>query len=78
MLTPNLGSYACGWMVSELMEKKCVHHFGDISGFSSDFLRFVDDQVTIIFLSNMNVSPVMHLCREIAKIVFDKNVSSQK
>ncbi|MGE7692777.1 serine hydrolase domain-containing protein [Lysinibacillus sp. NPDC094177] len=76
MLTPNLGSYACGWMVSEIMGKKCVHHFGDISGFSSEFLRFVDDEVTIIFLSNMNVTPVMHLSREIAKIVFDKNVSS--
>lgn len=76
MLTPNLGSYACGWMVSEVMGKKCVHHFGDISGYSSDFLRFVDDQVTIIFLSNMNVTPVMHLSREIAKIVFDRNVSS--
>ncbi|MFF2175481.1 serine hydrolase domain-containing protein [Lysinibacillus sp. NPDC058147] len=76
MLTPNLGSYACGWMVSEVMGKKCVHHFGDISGYLSDFLRFVDDQVTIIFLSNMNVTPVMHLSREIAKIVFDKNVSS--
>lgn len=76
MLTPNVGSYACGWMVSEVMGKKCVHHFGDISGFSSDFLRFIDDQVTIIFLSNMNVTPVMHLSREISKIVFDKNVSS--
>ncbi|MFJ6267052.1 serine hydrolase domain-containing protein [Lysinibacillus xylanilyticus] len=76
MLTPNLGSYACGWMVSEVMGKKCMHHFGDISGFSSDFLRFIDDRVTIIFLSNMNVTPVMHLSREIAKIIFDKNVSS--
>ncbi|MGE7999361.1 hypothetical protein ACQKOF_11860 [Lysinibacillus sp. NPDC093190] len=76
MLTPNLGSYACGWMVSEVMGKKCVHHFGDISGYSSDFLRFVDEQVTIIFLSNISVTPVIHLSREIAKIVFDKNVSS--
>ncbi|MFJ7731521.1 serine hydrolase domain-containing protein [Lysinibacillus sp. NPDC097231] len=75
MFTPNLGSYACGWVVSEVVGKKCVHHFGDISGFSSDFLRFVDNHVTIIFLSNMNVTPVMHLSREIAKIVFDKNVS---
>jgi len=76
MLTPNLGFYACGWMVSEVMGKKCVHHFGDISGYSSDLLSFFDDQVTIIFLSNMNVTPVMYLSREIAKIVFAKNVSS--
>jgi CubicO group peptidase (beta-lactamase class C family) len=75
MFTPNLGSYACGWMVSEMLGRKCVHHFGDISGFSCDFLRFVDDQVTIIFLSNMNVTPVTHMTREIAKLIFEKNES---
>lgn len=67
-------SYACGWMVSEMFDRKCVHHFGDISGYFSDFLRFVDDEVTIIFLSNMNVTPVTHLTREIAKVIFEDNV----
>jgi CubicO group peptidase (beta-lactamase class C family) len=75
IFTPNLGSYACGWMVSEMLGRKCVHHFGDISGFSCDFLRFVDDQVTIIFLSNMNVTPVTHMTREIATLIFEKNES---
>jgi CubicO group peptidase (beta-lactamase class C family) len=75
MFTPYLGSYACGWMVSEIWGRKCVNHFGDISGFCSDFLRFVDDQVTVIFLSNMNVTPVTHLSREIAKTIFAENVS---
>nr|WP_263326988.1 serine hydrolase domain-containing protein [Neobacillus sp. Marseille-Q6967] len=75
MFTLNLSSYACGWMVSEMLGRKCVHHFGDISGFFSDFLRFVDEQVTIIFLSNMNVTPVTHLTKEIAKVIFDVNVS---
>ncbi|MBE1556471.1 serine hydrolase domain-containing protein [Sporosarcina limicola] len=75
MFTPNLGTYACGWMIAEIVDRNCVHHFGDISGFSSEFLRFVDDQVTIIFLSNMNVTPVTHLSQEIAKIIFGENVS---
>jgi CubicO group peptidase (beta-lactamase class C family) len=75
MFTPYLGSYACGWMISEIWGRKCVHHFGDISGFISDFLRFVDNKVTIIFLSNMNVTPVTHLSREIAKTIFEENVS---
>ncbi|WP_231505541.1 serine hydrolase domain-containing protein [Bacillus sp. EB01] len=74
MFTPNLDSYACGWMVDEIFGKKCVHHWGDISGFYSDFLRFVDDDVTIIYLSNMNISPVTHLTQEIAKVVFGENV----
>ncbi|NHM32066.1 serine hydrolase domain-containing protein [Neobacillus terrae] len=75
MLAPNLGSYACGWMVNDILGKKCVHHWGDISGFFSDFLRFVDEQVTIIFLSNMAVTPVTHLTKEIAKLIFEENAS---
>ncbi|WP_312114757.1 serine hydrolase domain-containing protein [Brevibacillus reuszeri] len=75
LFTPYLGSYACGWLVSTITGKKCTHHFGDISGYCSDFLRFVDDQATVIFLSNMNVTPVSHLSREIATIIFQGNVT---
>ncbi|BFH62004.1 serine hydrolase domain-containing protein [Paenibacillus azoreducens] len=75
MFTPNHGSYACGWMISEMQGRTCINHFGDIDGYFSDFLRFVDDDVTIIFLSNMSVTPVTHLSREMAKLVFGENVS---
>ncbi|WP_036189986.1 serine hydrolase domain-containing protein [Ureibacillus manganicus] len=75
MMTPYLESYACGWMVSEKLGRKCLHHFGDISGYSSEFSRFVDDQVTIIFLSNMNVTPVSYLTHEMAKVIFDEEVT---
>lgn len=75
MFRPNLSAYASGWVVSEMLGKKCMHHFGDISGFNSEFLRFVDEQVTIIFLSNMNITPITHLTQEIAKVIFDEHVS---
>ncbi|RLL48456.1 class A beta-lactamase-related serine hydrolase [Oceanobacillus piezotolerans] len=75
MFSPNISSYASGWMVSEMLGRKCVHHFGDISGFCSNFLRFVDEQVTVIFLSNINVTPVTHLTQEMARVLFDEQVS---
>ncbi|MER2008205.1 MAG: serine hydrolase domain-containing protein [Psychrobacillus sp.] len=75
MLTPNLGSYASGWIVSDKLGRKCMHHSGDISGFVCNFLRFIDEQVTIIFLSNMGVTPVTHITQEMAKIIFDEHVS---
>jgi CubicO group peptidase (beta-lactamase class C family) len=75
MFIPNLSSYACGWEVNEMLGRKCVHHFGDISGYFSDFLRFVDDNLTIIYLSNMNVTPVTHLTQEMAKVIFEEKVS---
>lgn len=74
MFRPYLDSYACGWMVSNILDRRCIHHFGDISGYFSDFLRFVDEEVTIIFLSNMNVTPVTHLTKEMARIVFGEEV----
>lgn len=75
MFTPNFSSYASGWVVSDILGRKCMHHFGDISGFCSNFFRFVDEEVTIIFLSNMNVTPVTDLMQEMAKVIFDEEVT---
>lgn len=75
MFAPNLGSYACGWAVSEIQGRKCEHHFGDISGFSNHILRFPEEQLTIIFLSNLDVTPVTHLTKELAKVIFKENVA---
>ncbi|WP_439330879.1 serine hydrolase domain-containing protein [Neobacillus piezotolerans] len=70
MFKPNLEGYACGWMVSEISGKRCLNHFGDVSGYFSDFLTFPDEDMAIIFLSNMNITPVTHLTRQAANILF--------
>lgn len=75
MFAPLHGSYACGWMISELFGRRCVNHFGDISGYYSDLLRLPDQDAAIIVLSNMNVVPVTQVSRELAKILFEKPVS---
>ena len=75
MFTPHYSSYASGWVVSEILSRKCMHHFGDLSGYCSSFLRFIDEEVTVIFLSNLNITPVSHLTKEIAKVVFDEEVN---
>ena len=74
LFMPYHDSYACGWIVSEVLNRRCVHHFGDISGFSSNFYRFIDDDVTIIFLSNLSITPVTHLTGEIARALFSEDV----
>ncbi|WGU94186.1 serine hydrolase domain-containing protein [Paenibacillus dendritiformis] len=75
MFAPLHGSYACGWMISELLGRRCVNHFGEISGYYSDLLRFPDQEAAIIVLSNMNVVPVTQVSRELAKILFGEPVS---
>lgn len=74
MFAPFRNFYACGWWTSPVAGKNCLHHFGDISGYANEFLRFTDDALTIIFLSNMNVTPVSHLAGEMARVFFKKRV----
>ncbi|MDN7240235.1 serine hydrolase domain-containing protein [Planococcus sp. N028] len=72
MLKAYLNDYACGWSVAPQFGKHCLSHFGDVSGYASNFLQFTDDQITIIFLSNLSVSPVVDLTKELAKLIYGK------
>lgn len=75
MFTPYRQSYACGWTVNPVLGRCCWNHFGDISGFFCDFLRFADEPATILFLSNMNVTPASHLSRELAGAVLGEETA---
>jgi CubicO group peptidase (beta-lactamase class C family) len=49
-------SYGYGWEISRMHNKKYVAQPGKMFGFSSYFIRFVDDDITIILLSNLEES----------------------
>jgi CubicO group peptidase (beta-lactamase class C family) len=44
--------YGLGWYLSEYRGHKVVFHPGDKPGFSSIFIRFMDERLTVILLSN--------------------------
>jgi hypothetical protein len=46
--------YGFGWMLDSLRGDRLVHHTGEMPGFRSEFARFVDDNLTIIFLMNLD------------------------
>lgn len=73
MLTTYKDSYACGWFRNKVAERDCYFHFGDISGYVNEILCFEED-LTIIFLSNMNIIPVKKLTRDIAKKIFEQSI----
>jgi CubicO group peptidase (beta-lactamase class C family) len=52
MFTPYLENYAYGWRVGDVAGHRQVNHSGSGQGFSSYLIRFLDDRVTIIVLSN--------------------------
>ena len=56
-VTLNNGSshpYGFGWELASFRGRRLVHHGGGMPGFRSEFARFVDDRLTIIFLANLD------------------------
>lgn len=75
MFEVNRNNYASGWVISNIFNKKCSHHYGDISGFCSNFLRFSEENITVIYLSNLSITPVIKLTEEISEVMFGGSVS---
>jgi D-alanyl-D-alanine carboxypeptidase len=46
--------YGFGWELGSFRDRKLIHHGGGMPGFRSEFARFVDDRLTIIFLMNLD------------------------
>jgi D-alanyl-D-alanine carboxypeptidase len=49
--------YGFGWNVRTTWSRKRVEHAGGIQGFSSGVTRFIDDDLSVIFLLNSDASP---------------------
>ncbi len=45
-------------------------HGGGVSGFNTVLLRFLDDEVCIIVLSNVDPTPVKSIAQQLAAVVF--------
>jgi CubicO group peptidase (beta-lactamase class C family) len=64
--------YAYGWDISKTTRNTTrVWHNGGNNILYADFLRFVDEQITMIMLSNKSHPNFDHLNFEIAKIIFN-------
>jgi len=74
--TSPFGSY--GWVVTEQFinnkPRKRVWHSGTMNGFYSEFNRYIDENITIIVLSNVNLTPVDVICECLAQIVMGEEV----
>jgi len=53
IFTVNRAGYGCGWFVGERFGRRLHSHRGDINGFRCDVQRWVDDDVTVIVLLNL-------------------------
>ena len=78
MYTPNFGTdgsggeYGLGWQLDEFDGRRVAGHTGRINGFRTYLGRYIDDQVTIIVLSNIETEEIMAIVEDLERIVFNQ------
>ena len=66
ILTPALETYGFGWRIDDFRGHRRIHHSGSTSGFRNVLVRFPDQALTIIILTNRAGPDVMPLAEQIA------------
>lgn len=72
MVTPRRGDYACSWVRATVHGRTCWRHSGGRDGYRSDFLRFADDDATVIVLGNASFAPIVRISGDLAAILLRK------
>lgn len=65
---PNKGNYGFGWFIEERAGHRCIHHDGSWQGFETAIDRYVDDQLTVVVLTNLADSKPGDISRHVAEI----------
>jgi CubicO group peptidase (beta-lactamase class C family) len=70
--------YGYGWAISQSnRDTKIVAHNGSNGLYFADFVRFIDDDVVIIYITNAFLgSESENVAREIGKMIFDSNYTT--
>jgi len=63
----DLSQYGFGWSVGDRLGRRAVHHGGAWVGFRTQITRFVEDQLTVIVLSNARAD-AGELADEVAQV----------
>lgn len=66
-------SYGHGWRLQSFLDRRVVHHPGRWNGFRTSFKRFVDDDATLILLSN-NSRDVAAIVEGMQHILFHEEI----
>jgi CubicO group peptidase (beta-lactamase class C family) len=72
IFTPYKSGYAYGWGVDEQFGHKRISHNGGIDGFNTNVIRFPNDDVFIVGLSNFIPSAVSAMTQKLAAVVFNQ------
>jgi CubicO group peptidase (beta-lactamase class C family) len=70
MFMPFKSGYAYGWGVGKQLEHNSMSHSGGIYGFSAYIVRFPDDKLTVVVLSNVQNMGSQKIANALSAIVF--------
>jgi len=79
LFTPYKNDYGYGWFISDEhysdtnIYKTRIHHAGGVNGFSGEYSRIIEDDLTIIVLSNFDTTPVYTITKRIIEMVLESN-----
>jgi CubicO group peptidase (beta-lactamase class C family) len=64
--------YGYGFIINRDCDLLCITHEGGIDGFSTNIIRYVDNNIAIIILSNFDFSSIGTISKALTDIMFDK------
>lgn len=64
----NKGNYGFGWFIDERNGHRCVHHDGSWQGFETAIDRYVDDQLTVVALTNLSGAEPGKITQHVAEM----------
>lgn len=72
MFTEFKDNYGYGWGIVNVFNHKMIAHSGEIDGFTSNISRFINDDISIIILSNFEHTPISRINKDLIAIVFNE------
>ncbi len=70
MFTADKNNYGYGWFVRQIHGRPAQYHSGSDNGFSSYFVRFPADRITVVVLSNSDRTNAGRVGNDLAAIAF--------
>jgi CubicO group peptidase (beta-lactamase class C family) len=64
----NSGHYGFGWFIANIAGKRVVRHQGEWQGFTSFITRHIDDQTTVVLLTNLAGASLEPVAERIAEM----------
>ena len=64
----NKGHYGFGWFIDDRRGHRCIHHDGAWQGFQTAIDRYVNDQLTVVALSNLSGADPGKITQRVAEM----------